>query len=230
MSGKKLLVIGISGATCSGKTTVTDLLTKCFGAVKFNQDDFYHREDHPAHIKVPGFNHLNWEVESAFDNKKLFKAVDELLLHSAKKVESTSENCKILNLRRALDSTTLESLITSKAELSPFAVELFQSVHLPILLLEGITIFECVPLRDICDLRLFFTLDEATCKKRRIQRVYDPPDPPGYFEAAVWPTFVSHLDSLRKQKNLCIHYIDGRNPLEANFITAAKLIIDLSLQ
>lgn len=69
------LVIGISGVTCSGKTTLAQSLYKYFGdrsgtEVKtglelnrvelLNQDTYFRSVDDPNHQNVEKLNHLNW--------------------------------------------------------------------------------------------------------------------------------------------------------------------------
>ena len=43
-----LLVVGVSGATCSGKSTLSRLISQSLPGGKYlNQDDFYFKEDYP---------------------------------------------------------------------------------------------------------------------------------------------------------------------------------------
>ncbi|VDM62862.1 unnamed protein product [Angiostrongylus costaricensis] len=46
---------------------------------------------------------------------------------------------------------------------------------------------------DLCDRVIFLTLDQSTCRRRRSNRKYDPPDVPGYFEEVAWPAYQQHL-------------------------------------
>jgi uridine kinase len=61
--------VGISGATCSGKTTLSYLLGKLFyNSRVYKQDDFYYAEDDPRHIRseleeftdLPEFFTVEW--------------------------------------------------------------------------------------------------------------------------------------------------------------------------
>ena len=81
MSTRKVLTIGLGGATCSGKSTLARLLCSLFGesCQKLNQDDYYFPETYNGHIFIPEFNHINWELESAFDNTKLVKTVKDIV-------------------------------------------------------------------------------------------------------------------------------------------------------
>ena len=92
MNSSKSFVIGLSGATCGnylcyiclkflflkhflfcflgGKSTLTELLRQTFGnhVKTYNQDDYYFDEDYKGHVFLPELNHINWELESAFNN------------------------------------------------------------------------------------------------------------------------------------------------------------------
>ena len=87
MSTRKVLTIGLGEATCSGKSTLAHLLCSLFGesCEKLNQDDFYFPETYDGHIFIPELNHINWELESAFDNTKLVKTIKDIV-----KKQSTS--------------------------------------------------------------------------------------------------------------------------------------------
>ena len=53
-----------------GKSTLTELLRQTFGnhVKTYNQDDYYFDEDYKGHVFLPELNHINWELESAFNN------------------------------------------------------------------------------------------------------------------------------------------------------------------
>jgi nicotinamide/nicotinate riboside kinase len=62
-----------------------------------------------------------------------------------------------------------------------------------ILLVEGFLIYN-VPSsskdKHLFDLAYYFDLPYEECRKRRLERNYDPPDPHGYFEGHVWEAYV----------------------------------------
>lgn len=78
----------------------------------------------------------------------------------------------------------------------------------PLTIIEGHIIFNHKPFYDLCDLRFFFTLDREECQKRREQRVYDPPNPKGFFEKCVWPEYIKRLDDARNLSG--IQYFDAK--------------------
>ena len=66
----KLLTVGISGASCSGKTSVASKLEKMLPWCSvINQDKYYHGEDSCHHVRSG--NLINWEVLEAFDMKRM---------------------------------------------------------------------------------------------------------------------------------------------------------------
>ena len=78
-----------------------------------------------------------------------------------------------------------------------------------LLLVEGFLIFNIgfPSERDTFDLLYYFDLPYEECLRRRLQRHYVPPDPPGYFQGHVWSSFIkSKKEALDRfqQSNLVI--------------------------
>ncbi|XP_040569586.1 nicotinamide riboside kinase 1 [Lepeophtheirus salmonis] len=68
------ILIGISGPTCSGKSSIARSMSETIGKRTriYSQDDYYYKEDDLRHQKCPQFNnYINWEVKSAFDIRAL---------------------------------------------------------------------------------------------------------------------------------------------------------------
>ena len=205
MSSKKILTIGLGGATCGGKSTLARLLGSLFGksCQKLNQDDFYFPETYTGHTFIPEFNHINWEVESAFDNAKLVKTVGDIVerstsatAHSTTTDAGVVSNEHIESVIQTLEAggtAMAESLLNPQGtELSPACQKLFERLELAqiILVVEGINVLSNNQLFDLCDLKVYVTLDHHTCWQRRKLRSYEVQKPaPGYFEKIVWPTY-----------------------------------------
>ena len=120
-----------------------------------------------------------------------------------------------------------ESLLNAQGtELSPSCQKLFERLELAqlILVVEGIHVLSNNQLFDLCDLKVYVTLDHHTCLNRRNLRSYDPPDPSGYFEKIVWPTYEEQHQTLSKS-NLNIHFLDGRKPMCENFSQLLQLVL-----
>ncbi|XP_043206751.1 nicotinamide riboside kinase 1-like [Amphibalanus amphitrite] len=72
-------VAAVSGATCSGKTTIARRLhASLAGSRLISQDDYFLPESDPRHRLVPGLDHFNWDTLSALDMDRLLADVTAL--------------------------------------------------------------------------------------------------------------------------------------------------------
>lgn len=219
------LVLGISGATCSGKSSLAKQLQSLFNdAVLLHQDDYFHDVSSDKHVKIPELNHINFEILSSVD-MDAFKNRIRLVLES----EERSPNLDTRRLQ--LENNFRQNFTTS--EMIPANECLLKKMqtlkYIPnILILDGFLIFNDEEIRDLCDIKCYFTLDKATCWSRRKLRSYEPPDVPGYFEQFVWPTYITHFEQvLRTVKN--VYFFDGADSMEHNFRSVLhKLLAFLS--
>ena len=121
-----------------------------------------------------------------------------------------------------------ESLLNPQGtELSPSCQKLFERLELAqfILVVEGINVLSNNQLFDLCDLKVYVTLDHHTCWQRRKLRSYEVQKPaPGYFEKIVWPTYEEQYQTL-SEPNLNIHFLDGRKPMCENFSQLLQLVL-----
>ncbi|XP_022651076.1 nicotinamide riboside kinase 1-like [Varroa destructor] len=174
--GDSFLVIGVSGTTNAGKTTLVERLRHELPEARFlRQDTFFISEDDPRHqwLETDTFRHQNWELPSAI-NFNLFK----------KEVR----------------------LLTASASGLPYRI----------LLLEGHLLFSDPELVVWCDKKYFLTLSKEQCRERRNRRTYQPSDPPGYFDACIYPEYLNYLSYV--QENVKdVAYLDGANPQEMIF-------------
>ena len=86
-----LFVVGISGTTCSGKTTLAKSLLKTFPKAHYiNQDEYFLPIDHKNHVFIPKLKHNNWELLSSLDMEKLLQDVQDKLK------DDSSSNCNLL--------------------------------------------------------------------------------------------------------------------------------------
>lgn len=77
---KRWTIVGISGCTNSGKTTVASFLQKSFpGCVVLNQDTFFRPDDSKEHILIPELNHKNWDCLNAINWCALMQQVNQIL-------------------------------------------------------------------------------------------------------------------------------------------------------
>lgn len=77
---KQWFVVGISGATCSGKSTLAVKIRENFpGSVMVRQDDYFLPPDDSRHVKVTELNHVNWDVITSLDMQKMHSDVLRIL-------------------------------------------------------------------------------------------------------------------------------------------------------
>jgi len=76
----KWIVIGIGGATASGKTTVAEeLQSRLPGSVLVHQDDFFYKVGSPQLEYVEEVQHYNWDVISAIDTKGFVEKIQSVM-------------------------------------------------------------------------------------------------------------------------------------------------------
>lgn len=187
---KQWLVVGISGATCSGKSTLVNKIYDNFPtSIMVRQDDYFLPPDDPRHVKIQELNHMNWELITSLDIQKMYSDVIRIL-------QSPGKN-----------ATDLKTL----------------------LILDGFLLFKHKPIADLCDRKYFLTLTKEHCWQRRKNRVYDPPDVPGYFDKIVWPEYVKHKNEIVQDKELyeSITFIDGTKDMEKIYEMVSKEINQL---
>ena len=140
-----ILVIGIAGGTVSGKTTLTKNIIDHFGdAISvLRHDDYYKAHDELSYEER---SLLNYDHPDAFDTELLIKHLDEL--HGGRAVDSPVNDYTVHN--RSTEVRHVEAR--------------------PVILLEGILIFENAALRERLDMKIFVDTDADVRIVRRILR------------------------------------------------------------
>lgn len=191
------LVVGISGVTCGGKTTLAKMLYNyltdplnvnalhpqiSIQTVKMiNQDQYFLSENDPRHQRNERVHHNNWEIVTALDMSRMCTDLREII-------------------------GDLGFLYSQKRHTAP------QTTHLNVLIIEGFLIFNVPMVLELCHLKFHLHLPYEKCFARRRQRTYEPPDVVGYFEACVWPMYVKHFNEFRDVDDL--HVMNGELPIE----------------
>ncbi|KAJ1836182.1 ribosylnicotinamide kinase [Coemansia sp. RSA 2711] len=166
-----VVVIGLSGPSSSGKTTIALNLIKLFPrTVVIHQDDFY-KPDSQIPINADA-NIQDWDCPEAFDMPKITQAI-----------RSTRKRLEIMLGVGSVDDI-------------PFSL----------ILVDGILLFyddasDTAPGTE-CDAGVFIHAHYKTLKQRRESRsayvtkdgIWE--DPPGYFDAIVWPNFEKYHSSI----------------------------------
>lgn len=216
---EKWLIIGVSGITCGGKTTVSKELNKLIPqSVVISQDDYFLDVNDPRHTWIPELNHINFDILSSLDMKKMHQDLLSL-------IKFQDDEC---NLNNKGDSKyeTIE-LMTIDDILRKIRTKI-EEKRLNILIVEGFSIFNYKPIADLCYLKYYFTLNQDECRRRRSKRIYDPPDGPGYFDVCVWPEYLNLLDYVKSHVQH-IKYFDGmqKPPIRELLMDVFNLIVDI---
>lgn len=191
-SKQNWLVVGINGVTCGGKTTLANGLTNFLslrtgsiipntkykiGEVKLiNQDDYFLPVDDKRHTTIEALNHINWEILTALDMKRLILDISALIKDDH------------LLIRRPIEN--------------PSSWLCKESVIVNFLILEGFLLFNQPEILDLCQLKYHLHIPYEKCWARRSSRTYDPPDVVGYFEMVVWPMYEKHLGEFKDREDI----------------------------
>lgn len=213
---EKWLIIGVSGVTCGGKTTLSTELNKIIEhSVMISQDDYFLDVNDARHTWIPELNHINFDIISSLDMEKMYADVLKLI----KNKETDRRNVPV-------PTKTGPTLIqcTNIDDLKKMLCTKVKSTGLKVLIIEGFCIFNYKPIADLCCLKYYFTLTKDECHKRRVTRIYEPPDCPGYFEKCAWPEYLKLLDDV--QANVKdVKYFDGTSSPPYQ-----EVLMDISLQ
>ena len=140
-----VLVIGIAGGTGSGKTTLTDNLVKHFGneVTVMSHDNYYKRHDE---MTFEERSKINYDEPAAFDTSLM------------------AYHLECLRRGESVQCPVYDYIIHNRSD------ETVQLEPKPVIIVEGIMIFENEQLRDMMDIRIFVDTDADIRLCRRIKR------------------------------------------------------------
>lgn len=189
------LLIGISGASSSGKTTVTKLLHEIIPNCSLvHEDNFYFPDAQiPYNEEI---NEQNWDCPEAIDFAKFATAIG--LIRRKMSLEGSGIKTTTPNFDED-DKPELSVSSDIKARLRRLVTE--QIGDHEVVLVDGFLMYHNSTLLDMLDIKLFIKADYKTLKTRRESRVYTIDegtwtDPPGYFDKCVWPAYYEYHRSL----------------------------------
>lgn len=107
------IVIGISGATCSGKTTLARKLHQDLkNSILIEQDTYFLPVDDPRHVWVKELNHINFDILSSLDMKKMYLDIQQIL--NTKSVSKIEKNILIVEGFLIFDHKQISELCNLK--------------------------------------------------------------------------------------------------------------------
>ncbi len=143
---QKSVVIGISGGSGSGKTTVAENLLKLIGddhILLIKQDYYYKANDH---LSLEERSKLNYDCPTAFDTELLIEQIQHL--RNGQTIEQPQYDFTMHNRKK-------ERMIVEPRH---------------IILLEGILILHDPTLRDLLDIKVFVDAESDIRLLRRVLR------------------------------------------------------------
>ncbi|KAI8639024.1 P-loop containing nucleoside triphosphate hydrolase protein [Parasitella parasitica] len=192
MSTPLVVTIGISGPSCSGKTTLALLLKKLLSKViVINQDEFFKPDDRIPVDEKTGL--INWDSPSAVDfeslNRVINKAREDPYSFLAKSERPLQNN------HHGSDSLSLKDFNELGSKLDALESIIF-------VIVEGFLLFCDQNVCDNLDNKFFVKASKQILKMRRESRKGYVTlqgywvDPPGYFDRIVWPQYILWNDHL----------------------------------
>ena len=145
MKENDVIVIGIAGGTCSGKSTLISRIKEEFDQqITLISHDYYYR----AHDEMPFDERckLNYDHPSSFET-------DLMLQHIAMLKQMQSVECPLYDY--TIHNGSKETIMLKPSK---------------VIVIEGILIFENKELRDMCDIKVFVDADADVRIIRRILR------------------------------------------------------------
>ncbi len=141
----KILVIGIAGGSGSGKTTLMKNLIEKFGdhVTVLSHDNYYKRLDELTYEERCL---VNYDEPGAFDTSLMVYQLDQLR-------HGQSIDCPVYDF-------TVHNRSNDTIHIEPQ----------PVIIVEGILIFENQPLRELMDIRIYVDTDADIRLCRRIKR------------------------------------------------------------
>ncbi|KAF5596890.1 uridine kinase udk [Fusarium pseudocircinatum] len=193
MTVNKALIVGISGCSSSGKTTLARLLRDIFpNTFILHEDDFYRPEN-----ELPTKNGLlDWDCAEALDIPAMAKSLAYIRQHAAfpptldsKEDQNSVGKCPVSESSIAAQRAKVDAALDPDHPLRK---------NLRLCLLDGFLLYSpsMAAIKPNLDIKLFLRTTYEKAKKRREARDGYVTlegfwaDPPGYVDKIVWPNYV----------------------------------------
>jgi len=189
MAYPKAILIGISGPSSSGKTTLSRLLRDILPPTFIlHEDDFYKTDTEiPNHATA---DVQDWDCLESINLPGLESALRHIQTNGTSPPDFKSKEDQNSVGKSAVDESIVDKL---KAQ----AKTAFAGVG-QVAIIDGFLLFseEMKVIRSLFDVKLFLRTNYATAKQRRearsgyvtLEGFWE--DPPGYVDQVVWPNYV----------------------------------------
>ncbi|KAI0831614.1 P-loop containing nucleoside triphosphate hydrolase protein [Hypoxylon sp. FL0890] len=206
MEDRKAFIVGISGASSSGKTTLARLLRDVFpNTFILHEDDFYKPE-----TELPSKDGLlDWDCAEAISIPDMKRALEHIRTHGtfppfvdSKEDQNSIGTCPVPN----------SIIAAAKAKVSSWTSpgqpghSILLSNPLRICILDGFLLYspemEAGGIPALLDTKLFLLVSRERATQRRERRDGYVTlegfwtDPPGYVDKIVWPNYVASHSTL----------------------------------
>ncbi|XP_069158715.1 nicotinamide riboside kinase 1 isoform X1 [Procambarus clarkii] len=198
-------VVGLSGATGGGKTTLANqLLASLPTTTLYLTQDEYILPDHSnAHLKAPEpLKGYNKDSLASIDMTKMIADIKQILATDGRDINFVDYD-EIHNRSKIIGSAL-------NIPRPPFIGHKEKSHLSSVLLLDGFLLFNHPEVPQFCDLLYFITLTKEQCLERRKMRVFTnvSMNSEQYFELCAWPQYEQHFTQMCNTVNN-IHFING---------------------
>ena len=182
---QRIILIGLSGCSSSGKTTIAKLTSNLIDkSVLIHEDDFFKHDDQ---IPIdPKYNIANWDSPAALDLSLFNNELDHIRETGQIKTELIHNN-NVDNLEKfQIDPSILDKLKQKYSTIDP---------NLKIVLVDGFMLFNNNDIRSKFDIKILIRAPYEQLKKRRAARSgYQTLDsfwidPPYYFDEFVYKSY-----------------------------------------
>lgn len=193
MDSPRPLIIGISGVSSSGKTTLSRLLRDIWPATFILHEDDFYWEDSQIPIKQFGDRKLqDWDCLEAIDTAKLQQCLEYIKVHGRAPPDLHSKEDQNSVGESGVDERLVQSWKTKASALAA------KTAYNSIAIIDGFLLYSQAMKNvwDRLDLRLLLRTSFEVAKRRRearsgyvtIEGFWE--DPPNYVDDVVWPNYV----------------------------------------
>ncbi len=191
MEESKALIVGISGVSSSGKTTLARLLRDIFpNTFILHEDDFY-KTDGEIPINQEAGSVADWDCLESINLPAFEEALSYIKKNGMSPPDLSSKEDK-----NSVGEVNVNRKLVDDLEWKA-GHWMFQDVP-PIAIIDGFLLYseEMKDIRSLFDVRLLLRTDYKTAEARRearsgyvtLEGFWE--DPPGYVDKVVWPNYV----------------------------------------